>query len=219
MDTRGAAILLTATAAAAAYWWLRQDTAGQGDPITADTGDGADPPADSGSLIDGAVSYVDNFFLNVGDTVTDRNVQAFLLLIRSGESSTGQGAYAMLWGGSHFADFSDHPRIYFQTPDGRKTSAAGAYQITATTWDALRRQLSLPDFSPASQDKAAIALIKGRGALADVIGGRFERAILKCQKEWTSLPGAQEAQYGMAEARRRLLAYGGQFDTSGTVIA
>ena len=41
---------------------------------------------------------------------------------------------------------------------------------------------------------AAVALIKRRGALADVIAGRFDSAIAKCNKEWASLPGSPYGQ-------------------------
>jgi lysozyme len=77
-----------------------------------------------------------------------------------------------------------------------KSSAAGAYQILARTWDGVRAKLGLPDFSPASQDAAAVELIRQRGALADVRAGRFAVAVDKCKKEWASLPGAG---YGQPE--------------------
>lgn len=144
----------------------------------------------------------------VGYDVQDANIKAFLMLIRSGESSTGNEAYRMIVGGGAISDYADHPRIYKQI-NGHRTSAAGAYQITATTWDDLRRAgLLLRDFSPACQDQAAVALIRRRGALADVIAGRFGRAIAKCRAEWTSLPGAAEQLYSMQTAMARLVAYG-----------
>jgi muramidase (phage lysozyme) len=145
--------------------------------------------------------------------VGDANVAAFLHLIRYGESSNSDRAYSTLYGGGQFSDFSQHPGIFFTLPDGRRTSAAGAYQITKTTWDSLR-SYNLPDFSPASQDFAAVCLIKRRGAYSDVLAGRFDTAIRKCQNEWTSLPGAKEARYGLDKAHQILLAYGGQFQGS-----
>jgi muramidase (phage lysozyme) len=136
--------------------------------------------------------------------VSWRNVRAFLKLIRKGESGLGQDAYRMIVGGGYFNGFADHPRIKRDV-----SSAAGAYQITATTWDDLRKTYPLPDFSPASQDAAAVVLIKRRRALADVVDGKWESAIYKLRNEWTSLPGAKEQRYSMADAKRFLLAQGG----------
>ncbi len=81
---------------------------------------------------------------------------------------------------------------------GITSTAAGAYQILFGTWQELQSKLKLPDFSPASQDRAAIELIKRRKALEDVLAGRFAQAILKCRKEWASLPGAG---YGQNEKK------------------
>ena len=66
------------------------------------------------------------------------NVGAFLRVIREGESSQEPVAYRMRWGGlgkpvAYFDDFSKHPRIFEPTTGGRQSSAAGAYQIVATT--------------------------------------------------------------------------------------
>ena len=142
------------------------------------------------------------------------NLEAFLVTIRRRESSVGEDAWTMLYGGSHFADFADHPRRYFPLPGGLRTSAAGAFQIVASTWDSLRKQYpdDLPDFSPASQTFAAVALIAGRGALDDVLQGRFEQACVKLRQEWTSMPGAAEAGWDMAAAKSFYLAHGGRLD-------
>jgi lysozyme len=67
---------------------------------------------------------------------------------------------------------------------GCKSTAAGRYQIIKPTWLSLKSKLGLPDFSPASQDAAAIELIRQRGALADVQAGRIESAVNKCAKVW-----------------------------------
>jgi lysozyme len=56
----------------------------------------------------------------------------------------------------------------------------------------------LKDFSPASQNRAAIELIRRRGALEDVLAGRLATAVEKCKKEWASFPGAG---YGQKEKR------------------
>lgn len=127
-----------------------------------------------------------------------RNRAAFLAAIRYAEGTAGERGYNTMFGYRYFDSFADHPRQYFDYTDlsGRtlKTSAAGAYQIIVRTWDALRARLGLPDFSPASQDAAALELIRERGALADVDAGRFADAVRKVSKVWASLPGAGYAQ-------------------------
>jgi hypothetical protein len=55
----------------------------------------------------------------------------------------------------------------------------------------------LPDFSPASQDRLAIQLIRERGALEDLQQGRIERAIYRCRNIWASLPGAGYGQHSL----------------------
>jgi muramidase (phage lysozyme) len=151
---------------------------------------------------------VSNVFTSVGDAVMElvpvsfrlsnarkvdvsvldnQNVKAFLQVIRKGEGTLGEVGYSTLFGGSKFVGFSDHPR---QTVTrGRYTStAAGAYQFLSSTWDETSRIMGLQDFSPASQDIAAVGRIAIRGALADVLAGRFESAVRKTAKEWASLP-------------------------------
>jgi muramidase (phage lysozyme) len=58
----------------------------------------------------------------------------------------------------------------------------------------LVKQYKFPDFSPHSQDLAAVALIVGRKAIDDVIAGRLCPAIAKCIWEWASLPGSLTGQ-------------------------
>jgi muramidase (phage lysozyme) len=157
-------------------------------------------PEEEGGIISDAVGVVQSIMTGTEEAMQSQNLRAFLMLIRSGESSTGASAYRMLYGGKLFSDFSDHPRVFRVLADGRRTSAAGAYQITATTWAGLGGKGKYGDFSAAAQDRAAVDLIRGRGALADVMAGRWKAAIRKLQKEWTSLPGAMEAGYSMDRA-------------------
>lgn len=124
------------------------------------------------------------------------NVRAFLQVIRTGEGALGDLGYHILFGGSHFDSLADHPRIKFYEKhdefirNGKVdyTTAAGAYQITETTWNGLVKLYAFESFAPDCQDEAAVALIAGRSALQDVINGNFETAVRKCAKEWASLP-------------------------------
>lgn len=123
------------------------------------------------------------------------NVRAFLRVIREGETSQDESAYRTLVGGGRFESFDDHPRqrIHVRGLNVYST-AAGAYQFLARTWDECRAALALPDFSPQMQDIAAAFLIRRRGALADVLAGNVEQAISKCNREWASLPGSPYGQ-------------------------
>lgn len=125
--------------------------------------------------------------------VVHPNMQAFLKVIRRGEGTSGVNGYRTLFGGGLFEGFADHPRTVVRR-SGYASSAAGAYQFLTSTWDETRRLMRLPDFSPKSQDFGAVGRIAARGALADVLAGRFEIAIKKVAKEWASMPGSPYGQ-------------------------
>jgi len=154
------------------------------------------------------------------------NVKAFFRVIRAGESWNDRDdnerdelAFRVRYGGwdaqtrkhrppRYFDGFEDHPRVYEPTPTGDVSSAAGAFQITATTWDDLRRQFPWlgPNFGPFEQQLAAALLIYRRGALDDVIDGRLEEAVAKCGREWASLPGSPLEDGGSKVAWERVRA-------------
>lgn len=115
------------------------------------------------------------------------NVKALLRVIREGEGTADVAGYRRIFGGQLFTSFDDHPRILVNK-SGYKSTAAGAYQMLASTWDETRKLMGLTDFSPASQDAAAVGRIAARGALPDVIAGRFDIAMKKIAKEWASMP-------------------------------
>lgn len=141
------------------------------------------------------------------------NLSAFLRVIREGETSQDDRAYRMIFGGELFDSFADHPRKLVKK-SGYSSTAAGAYQFLSRTWDECQKALKLPDFSPESQDKAAVFLIKRRKALDDVIAGRFENAVGKCGLEWASLPGSPYGQptKSMDRARQVYEKYGGKYE-------
>lgn len=142
------------------------------------------------------------------------NVAAFLRVIREAESSQTDDAYRMLFGGELVDDLATHPnRVVEKTLRGKpiRSSAAGAYQFLASTWRDIAGPYGITDFSPASQDAAAVALIRRAGALDHVIAGRFDEAIRACASTWAGLPGDHYGQGGisMARAREVYLRYGG----------
>jgi len=95
-----------------------------------------------------------------------------------------------------FGSYADHPRQLIPIRPGLVSSAAGRYQILSHFFDDYKQQLSLPDFSPASQDAIAVQMIRECEALDDIDTGRIEMAISKCRSRWASLPGAG---YGQRE--------------------
>lgn len=125
------------------------------------------------------------------------NLDAFLSTVAfsegtdDGRQPTKDRGYDVVVGGTLFTDYKDHPRKLVYLPKlGIKSTAAGRYQILARFYDAYKSLLKLPDFSPASQDKIAIQLIKECKALGDIEAGRIAEALTKCRSRWASLPGA-----------------------------
>lgn len=143
------------------------------------------------------------------------NLAAFLKLIRQAESADN---YYALVGGGNFSGTSDHPAntgefAGIPTKDGRLTTAAGAYQITRTTWNDLGGVQKYGDFLPHSQDLAAVDLLVRRGALGDVQEGRFDIAIFKLRNEWEAFAMMLAGTYSidLAQARSIYENAGGTF--------
>lgn len=163
--------------------------------------------------------------------MSESNVSAFLGLIAYSEGTAGRAdPYRVCYAYRHtIRDLSDHPAITGEWKGeklsdalcagagmrpGCVSTAAGRYQLIKPTWNGARRALNLPDFSPASQDAAAVYLIRQRGAIDDVKEGRLSVAIEKCRREWASLPGA-----GYGQPERRLSSLVAAFERAGGVVA
>ena len=130
--------------------------------------------------------------------VEDDNVAAFLWMIRVCEGTSGSNGYNTMFTGKLFESFADHPRQAISAGvngKGLTSTAAGAYQFLSSTWDQVKRALSLPDFSPASQDKGCIYLLKQQRALEAIKSGDFTTAIKRTNKIWASLPGSPYNQH------------------------
>ncbi|EFN8265710.1 phage baseplate assembly protein V [Escherichia coli] len=142
---------------------------------------------------------------------THQNIAAFLDMLAVSEGTanhplTKNRGYDVIVTGLDgkpeiFTDYSDHPFAHGRPAKvfnrrGEKSTASGRYQQLYLFWPHYRKQLALPDFSPLSQDRLAIQLIRERGALDDIRAGRIERAISRCRNIWASLPGAG---YGQRE--------------------
>lgn len=204
-------LLLAAAAVVALAAWLATREGFAFSPLT-DSGD--TPEAEQGpSLLDEAMTAINPATYmqpGVSQATANGNVAAGLAMLRYAEGTNGPEGYRTLFGGGLFQGFEDHPRVAVQFRDraGRTlwTTAAGAYQLMAVspiptggttrvnTWDRIKAKLQLPDFSPASQDLAAIELIREQGALGDLMAGRLADFVRKCAPVWASLPGAGYAQ-------------------------
>ena len=103
------------------------------------------------------------------DQLKDKNVIAFLKLIRFTEGTSGTNGYRTLFGGGLFNDLSKHPNIVINK-SGYKSSAAGAYQILADTWNnQVKKGIGVSDFSETSQDLGAVYLINIQGKALDLV--------------------------------------------------
>jgi muramidase (phage lysozyme) len=157
----------------------------------------------------------------ITQALQDGNVQAFLRVIRFCEGTADPDGYRRMFGGKLFDSFADHPRqkqTYSLKKGGTLTSsAAGAYQFLAKTWDGLVARYGFPNFFPETQDLAAVALIDGRKALDDLIAGNLPAVVKKCALEWASLPGSPYGQptKTYAEVLREYEAHGGLLSPAG----
>lgn len=131
------------------------------------------------------------------------NLAAFLDMLAWAEGTSthpktqNDGYDVLVNPGGIFTDYSDHPRKLIQVRPGLKSTAAGRYQILARTYDYYRQILDLPDFSPDSQDRIAIQMIRGAKALSHISNGGDDGiaiAIGLICKLWASLPGAGYSQ-------------------------
>lgn len=200
MNDNGAA-LLALLVAAGVGWWAMQGAPG----IDANWVNEATEDDSAPDLLDYGAQAVDSVSgLIEGSNDMNGNLSAFLLALRPGEGTSGPNGYRTLFGGGLFDSYADHPANLgwrgLPLSDancaaagygpGCVSTAAGAYQINKPTWNRLAPLIGAPDFSEASQDAAAIQLIREKGALADVLAGRIEAAAYKVRKVWASLPQA-----------------------------
>jgi len=121
----------------------------------------------------------------VTDAVKDPNVRSFLDVLAKHESG---GAYNVVVGGGTFSDYSKHPERYNKELD---SDAAGRYQFISTTYKPIAQRLGLKDFSPRSQDLAAVQYLKDLGVLDEVQSGdpkKVQSAIDRLKgSKWTGL--------------------------------
>lgn len=201
-----------------AWVWYSQKTGATLADIPDVVSDAANAIGDSVDSLTGGFMKVSAMRNVTNADLQNKNVQAFLRVIRRGEGTTDANGYRRIFGGQLINSYADHPRITVNK-SGYSSSAAGAYQFIISSWDETKNIMGLKDFSPASQDLAAVGRIMARGALEDVKAGRFETALKKCAREWASLPGSPYGQpvISLETARSVYLSYNGGIQSGGVL--
>jgi lysozyme len=139
-----------------------------------------------------------------GNSMSDQNRAAFLAMLRHSEGTDKYpDPYLVIFGGAPSPyGYTDHPgnlgysawQHFTVNGQTNYSTASGAYQFRLKTWNGLASRLGLQDFSPASQDQAALQLIQDAGGLPLVDAGDVAGAIAKVNGIWASLPGSPYGQ-------------------------
>ena len=130
-------------------------------------------------------------------------MEAFLALIRYAENGKQDrsDAYTRLYGGGYFGGFSTHPRKKV-TKWHHTSTSAGAYQITAPTYDDAVKAHVAHDFSERSQDAIAVWRITHKGAQWAIWEGKPDAAFSTLNHIWSSLPGGSQQELTSEEAKQ-----------------
>ena len=120
----------------------------------------------------------------------EANINSYLDFLGKAEGAD----YNTIVGGSTFDDYSKHPGVVGMTTKEGKSTAAGRYQITKSTYDQYAKKLGVTDFSPSTQDAIVKEILKDNDALEDVKKGNYQAANAKLGKVWASLPSSSYKQ-------------------------
>jgi tape measure domain-containing protein len=125
----------------------------------------------------------------MGASIQDeqKRILAFLETIAKVESG---GRYNISVGNNTFDSYAKHPNMPVPVMyKGKSTTsdAAGAFQFLESTWDNIAKKIGLIDFSPESQNQAAIQLLKDIGAYQLVLEGRWDEAFTKAGTQWQGI--------------------------------
>ena len=131
---------------------------------------------------------------DVADRTLSAKEQALLNTIRFAEGTYDEVGYRKHFGGSLFDDFTKHPDKV-KAAGGYRSAAAGGYQFMPATWAAAQRATGVPDFSPVSQDAAALYLIKQRGVDPNKMNELTPEIANALAPEWASFPTLKGVSY------------------------
>ncbi len=127
-------------------------------------------------------------------------------------------SYDILFGGKRIKDLSRYPNRLVEKW-GKKSTAAGKYQITAQTYRGLRRRGLLKNFYEDDQDQAALYLVQKAGITSEILdqaifSGNFYPVWEKLAPRWASFPTKKnkmgrynQARYSHCELRRQFFLY------------
>ena len=148
-------------------------------------------------------------------SVTDPNGRAILNAIADAEGTSNypEQGYRTMFTGKQFSGDWKHPR-QIQSSSGYSSDAAGRYQFLSTTWDGM----GMSDFSPSSQDQAALKLLSEAGV--NLSDGLSEQEIYKVGQKWASVEGGpsgvkggsygSQAKYSATQFMKMYENYGGK---------
>jgi len=118
-----------------------------------------------------------------GYTGLNDNARAILTAIRYAEGTLGPKGYQTIYGYKYFTDMSKHPDSVNVT-GGYASAAAGAYQFMPGTYARFSKTKS---FTPADQDRAALAQIRALGI--DPYTAKLTPEVMaKLAPVWASFP-------------------------------
>ena len=130
---------------------------------------------------------------NETSSIGTKEQRALLDAIAFAEGTRDQphNGYKTLFGFGQFSDYSKHPDKVVRS-GGYASAAAGRYQFMPGTFNRLAKKLGLKDFSPASQDKAALELARELGITENILRkeGISSRVSTILGKQWASFPGS-----------------------------
>jgi muramidase (phage lysozyme) len=108
-----------------------------------------------------------------------------------GTRDRANGGYKTLFGGGQFDNYSRHPDKVIRS-GGYASAAAGRYQFMPATFNRLAKKIGLKDFSPESQDRAALELVKELGVSDNILKkeGISSKVSTVLGKQWASFPGS-----------------------------
>lgn len=138
-------------------------------------------------------------------------------------SGTESPAYDMMNGGQRIKDYAAHPGF---VGAGGTTTATGRYQFVKGTWDMAAKALGLTDFSPASQDRAAVWVAqrvyrakKGRDINQDIAAGNYDAVREALAGTWEGLAKLSDSEFakrmGVARSAPLAVAAGAPSTTAG----
>lgn len=150
--------------------------------------------------------------LPLDDLLKNKNVIAFLALLRKGEVGTVEpSGYKIVSGGCRF-DGDAYPFKSASLADARKlcsralSTASGGYQFTFETWLDVSRETGIRGFGQADQDRLAVAHLEGLGVLGLILMGLPVAAMRPLvskepkKSKYQSLPGSDHPYWPSVDA-------------------